>query len=42
MWYFAWILGTAFAVFFAVVVGLAIDIREDQKHQSCAKKCHNH
>lgn len=30
MWYFTWILGTGFAVFFAVAFGLLADIREEK------------
>jgi len=40
MWYFAWVLGTALAVFFGIVNALWHEI--NQEHSGgCANKCSN-
>ncbi|WP_459948387.1 cytochrome bd-I oxidase subunit CydX [Denitratisoma sp. agr-D3] len=34
MWYFSWVLGTAFAVLFAVVNAMWLESQEDRKNET--------
>ncbi len=38
MWYFTWILGTGFAIFFAIVFGLLFDIRQENNKKTSSKE----
>lgn len=40
MWYFAWILGTAFAVCFGVINAIWHDIRSEETSSGCRNMCH--
>lgn len=42
MWYFAWVLGTGFAVCFGVINAMWYDIKTEEVCEgSCKNICHN-